>query len=247
MLSLSSFLNSGVFAQEVPFGLSLDTSKLFVAGASAGGYLAFQYALHATPKPRGVISLYGMIDLMNEHYLHPRSDGIPFPGGKVLRQSIEPFIGSKSSPSPCSASPFLPPKWHCPDGRHFLVYHMRQEGNRLDYITGERGLSELLRTIPSREARIQKLDERHHILLPLFRVKDFPPTVFIHGDEDSEVPLDDSRITAGLLQEASIMNKLLVVVGAEHGLVSKENRKEAEGSRAAYDEAMRFLDNLLGL
>lgn len=39
-------------------GVTLDASKLFVAGTSAGGLCAYLAALHATPKPKGVLSLY---------------------------------------------------------------------------------------------------------------------------------------------------------------------------------------------
>ena len=38
----------------------VDASSIIVAGSSAGGLCAYLAALHATPKPKGVLSLYGM-------------------------------------------------------------------------------------------------------------------------------------------------------------------------------------------
>ena len=38
----------------------LDASRLAVAGSSAGGMCAFLAAIHAKPRPRAVLSLYGL-------------------------------------------------------------------------------------------------------------------------------------------------------------------------------------------
>jgi acetyl esterase/lipase len=38
----------------------LDGTRLAVAGASAGGMCAFLAAIHANPRPRAVLSLYGL-------------------------------------------------------------------------------------------------------------------------------------------------------------------------------------------
>ena len=40
--------------------LHLDASRLAVAGSSAGGMCAFLAAIHAKPRPRAVLSLYGL-------------------------------------------------------------------------------------------------------------------------------------------------------------------------------------------
>ena len=38
----------------------IDPEKIIVAGASIGGHLAYLAAAHASPKPKGVVSFYGM-------------------------------------------------------------------------------------------------------------------------------------------------------------------------------------------
>lgn len=38
----------------------IDSHSLAVAGSSAGGLCAYLAALHASPKPKAVVSLYGM-------------------------------------------------------------------------------------------------------------------------------------------------------------------------------------------
>lgn len=37
-----------------------DSSRIIVAGSSAGGFCAYMAALHAKPKPIAVLSMYGM-------------------------------------------------------------------------------------------------------------------------------------------------------------------------------------------
>jgi acetyl esterase/lipase len=40
--------------------VQIDTTRLAVAGASAGGMCAFLAAIHANPKPCAVLSIYGL-------------------------------------------------------------------------------------------------------------------------------------------------------------------------------------------
>ncbi len=46
---------------------------------------------------------------------------------------------------------------------------------------------------------------------------DAPPTMIIHGDADTAVPLQQSQIMARALDKAGVKNKLIVVPGSGHG------------------------------
>jgi dipeptidyl aminopeptidase/acylaminoacyl peptidase len=46
---------------------------------------------------------------------------------------------------------------------------------------------------------------------------DDPPILFIHGDADSIVPIENSERTHDALQSVGVSSKLVVILGAAHG------------------------------
>jgi dipeptidyl aminopeptidase/acylaminoacyl peptidase len=66
---------------------------------------------------------------------------------------------------------------------------------------------------------------------------DFPPTLLIHGVEDTDVPHDRSVMMAATLREAGVEHRLISVEGAEHGLVGADERTIDE----VFAEAASFL------
>ena len=54
----------------------------------------------------------------------------------------------------------------------------------------------------------------------------FPPTISIHGSADSIIPLSDSQALKRALDKLGIANELVVVEGADHGLMPEEARNE---------------------
>lgn len=55
------YLDKGLNEDLVSSGenIPIDASSTIVSGSSAGGLCAYLAALHAVPKPKGVLSLYG--------------------------------------------------------------------------------------------------------------------------------------------------------------------------------------------
>jgi dipeptidyl aminopeptidase/acylaminoacyl peptidase len=53
---------------------------------------------------------------------------------------------------------------------------------------------------------------------------DFPPTLLIHGVEDTDVPHDRSVMMANALREKGVEHRLISVEGAEHGLAGADER-----------------------
>jgi dipeptidyl aminopeptidase/acylaminoacyl peptidase len=55
-----------------------------------------------------------------------------------------------------------------------------------------------------------------------------PPTLLIHGTEDTDVPYERSVEMAAALREAGVEHRLLTVEGGEHGLdeVAEETKEE---------------------
>lgn len=51
-----------------------------------------------------------------------------------------------------------------------------------------------------------------------FITANFPPTMAVHGDKDTVVPIKDSIVLLEILRKFGVQGELVTVVGAEHGL-----------------------------
>lgn len=126
--------------------VTISPTSVLVSGSSAGGYCAYLAALHATPRPKGVLSLYGMGgDLLTPQYLSIKTEPF-FMGREMLspesfRDFLYPFDPNMQmiSDSPLSYnSPQHPtmPGWPS-NLRMPLCRLLLQEGVYLDYLTGQ--------------------------------------------------------------------------------------------------------------
>jgi dipeptidyl aminopeptidase/acylaminoacyl peptidase len=66
---------------------------------------------------------------------------------------------------------------------------------------------------------------------------DYPPTLLIHGDKNTDVPYEQSELMAAALKKNKVEHQLLTIAGAEHGLAGAD----PEVIRAAYKTASEFL------
>jgi len=65
---------------------------------------------------------------------------------------------------------------------------------------------------------------------------DYPPTVLLHGDKDTDVPHHLSVRMAEALEAAGVEHKMYTLEGAGHGLLDAEPAQK----KKAYDEAAAF-------
>lgn len=72
--------------------------------------------------------------------------------------------------------------------------------------------------------------------------RDYPPTLLIHGDQDTDVPYEQSQLMAAEFQRQGVKHRLVTVTGAEHGLAGAPQDQTA----AAYRAAVEFLEQMLG-
>ncbi|KAE9404851.1 alpha/beta-hydrolase [Gymnopus androsaceus JB14] len=90
---------------------------------------------------------------------------------------------------------------------------------------------------------------KHLPLFPQFNVDaSWPPTLLIHGSEDTSVPVSESKRMYELLQEAGVASRLTIVEGEDHffdqaiGKPSEEDDNERERKfGAVFDGAAGFL------
>jgi acetyl esterase/lipase len=188
-----------------------------VVGGSAGGYLALVTGFCVRPRPDAIVSLWGYGDLIGEWYSrpspHPVHHGIVMSREEAVRQ--------------VSGSPIADDRHRDGDGYAFYQ-HCRQHGSWPKAVTG---------WDPDLEP------ERFAPFMPIENVTaDFPPTLLIHGEQDTDVPHDRSAEMAAALRRASVEHRLISVEGAEHGLVGTDQRT----IDIAFGEAESFLRSHLG-
>jgi dipeptidyl aminopeptidase/acylaminoacyl peptidase len=79
--------------------------------------------------------------------------------------------------------------------------------------------------------------------MPLRNVtRDYPPTLLIHGTNDTDVPYEQSVLMASELKKHRVEHELITVAGGEHGL-GGGSPTEID---AAYASAAAFLKAHLG-
>ncbi|KAG2106542.1 Alpha/Beta hydrolase protein [Suillus discolor] len=228
----------------------IDPMSIGVAGTSAGGFCAYLCAIYAVPKPKVVLSLYGMGgDFLTDQYLAPKTQAF-LRGREMLdpaqfSEYIHPFNNLQST----SDSPLLyhPQSYHIPgypaNSRMLVSRLYLQLGIALDYITGqhEPSLSVALHeAIHTGDPFDEALISDHKIIFPQFNVtSDWPATYLIHGTNDTAVLLRESRNLHSLLLKAGVEVILEELPGREHSF-DYQPGAELENERSL-DDIVQFL------
>jgi len=150
--------------------LKINVDAIGVAGTSAGGLCSYLCAIHISPKPRVLLSMYGQAGeclvrrlqsntqvkitprcLQNDHFLEPKTK--PFlPNEPLLDPSdFSEFIFPQSTSIPVTAEfPYYPPTHPTPETKRMYLFKLYyQLGEWLDYYTGDHTLSARLRQLRS--------------------------------------------------------------------------------------------------
>ncbi|KAF9530285.1 alpha/beta-hydrolase [Crepidotus variabilis] len=239
--------------------IRVDADKIVVAGSSAGGLLAFLAGIHCTPRPKAVISCFGMGgDMLIPAYFTPKTK--PFFMSRPLQDPgsfldfTYPF--QQERPGPISDSPigFNPPNHERPGApstrRQMVVSMYLQLGTWLDYYTGahDPSLSQNLLHAAQSEAGLKKLRDyipaEHRPLFPQLNVdSSFPPTFMIHGNKDTAVLIDESCNLKTSLEKAGVPVKLIEVEGQEHFFDIMPG--SAEKYKKEFEQVKAFLVQIL--
>jgi len=250
VLSVQTFLASGISGYLEPLGVSLDLNKIAVGGSSAGGYMARLYSLNAPIKPKAILSLYGMGgDFLSDHWVCPHPEGVRYNGGFTTREFVAHLVDDKDI-KPIADSPIVP----IPERgvaysndvelRGALYNYWQCFGTYLDNFTGTEGLNAKMQALPHEKREAAVPDSEKPLFVQL-RVTELPPTVLVHGTEDTSVDVWESRKTYAQLKEAGIDTELLEVEGAEHGCVTLPEKTKGPEAWAAFDKAFSFIEKYL--
>lgn len=191
----------------------MDTDRLIFMGRSAGAYLSLLLAARLEEKPKAVISLYGYGDILGDWYRVPS----PF----YLQKKRVDYLTARK----------MVGKYGTTDGssERFLFYlHCRQEGTWLSHVTGLN-----LQLDSDALKRLNPLD----LVTP-----DFPPAFLIHGDQDTDVPYEESVKMMEKINQANGRAKLLTMQNRDHGFDLPFEREEG---RYVFNRIIDFLSTVL--
>jgi acetyl esterase/lipase len=185
-------------------------AKIAVAGGSAGGYLTLTSGFRVKPRPTVLLSLWGYGDLIGDWYSTP-SPHKRHQTSKLSREEAYRQV---------SGAPVSDARERKGDGGAFYQY-CRQTGTWPTAVSG--GWD------PKRDAK------KFYAYMPVKHVtKDYPPTVMIHGTEDTDVPHEQSVMMAREFAKHGVRHEMISVPGAEHGLPGGDAKVVEEAYRKAF-------------
>jgi acetyl esterase/lipase len=172
----------------------IDPDRIGVIGHSAGGYLTLMTGFCVTPAPHALVAFYGYGDIIGEWYSLPD----PFYRQSPLVPAEEAYenVGGSTLTGTAFDGTLAEKRWR------FYLY-CRQQGLWPRQVGGHDPASEVDWFTP---------------YCPVHNVTaDYPPTLLIHGDEDTDVPAQQSVQMAEALKRTGIEHELAMIPNRGHG------------------------------
>ncbi len=194
------------------FGASSD--RIAVAGGSAGGYLTLTTGYRVRPRPTVLVSFWGYGDLVGSWYStpspHPRHHQSTMTEVEARRQVAGPPISDS--------------RQRQGNGGAFYQF-CRQTGRWPLEVSG---------WDPMQQAR------KFYPFMPVKNVnRHYPPTMLIHGTNDTDVPYEQSEWMARQFERHGVEFKFASIAGGEHGL----GGGDPAAIDRAYLDAMAFIQS----
>jgi len=193
--------------------LGLDADRMAVVGHSAGGYLALMSGIRFLPRPKAIVSFYGYGDIDGEWYSRPDPFYLRTP--RVSEEEAWAKVGSN-------------PLTQGPEATRFDFYRFcRQQGLWPKLVTGFDPVTQ-----PAQFDRF----------CPIRNVSpDFPATLLVHGEKDTDVPVEQSRKMAAALSAQGVEHRLRVLPGRDHVFDTEPKGLRDPATAAVFAEVIDFL------
>ena len=188
--------------------LGFDGSRLAVMGSSAGGYLSLMTGTFGV-RPRAIVSFFGYGDILGEWYSRPSEHYCQHP--LVSREEALRAVGTEAT----TAGEF---------SRFAYYLYTRQQGNWVQSVSGlhpEEDREKLLAYCPAFQAR-----------------PDYPPTILLHGDADTDVPYGQSVAMHVRLRDLGVESELVTMPGMGHSFDQDGTNPEVQ---RAMEQVLTFL------
>ncbi len=170
-----------------------DPDRIAVTGGSAGGYLTLATGHRVKPRPQVLLAFWGYGDLVGDWYSKPS----PHPRHNQRKVERDEAFEQVKGP-PVSDS-----RERKGNGGLFYIY-CRQTGLWPKLVSGWDPMTEARRFDP---------------FMPVKNVtSDYPPTVMIHGTDDTDVPHEQSVMMAREFKKHNVPHLFFAIANGEHGL-----------------------------
>lgn len=185
-----------------------DLNHIAVMGSSAGGYLSLLLGTMDI-RPKAIVSLYGYGDILGQWYSEPSEHYCQRP--IINKKTAYEYIGDKELTNG---------QWE----RFNFYLYCRQHGVWIKEVTGIDGMND--------STALTKYNPIHNI------TSEFPPTLFLHGNQDTDVPYEQSVIMCEKLMENGVEAKLITLDGADHAF---DQNFHDPSVQSAFKEIVDFL------
>ena len=170
----------------------LDPQRIAVCGGSAGGYLTLVTGYRVKPRPQVLVAFYGYGNLTEDWYSQPSPHQRHNPREISRAEAEQQTDGKIISDS----------RQRIGNGGLLYLFY-RQNGLWPREVSGFQ--PELL------AKKIAPYEPVRNV------TPEFPPTVLIHGDKDTDVPYEESTMMAAQLEKHGVPHKLITIENGEHG------------------------------
>jgi acetyl esterase/lipase len=192
----------------------LDAGRVVVTGGSAGGYLTLMTGVVVKPRPAALVAYWGYGDVDGDWYTRP---------SEFYRKTV-PLIDRAEAYKGVGGQVITGSE----DGidmkaRGRFYTYLRQNGLWTKEVTGfdpAKDKASLDRYCPVRNVS-----------------GEYPPTLLVHGTEDTDVPYQLSADMAKELARHKVPHELVTVPGAGHGLAGGDQKLVAD----AHARALAFV------
>ncbi len=195
-----------------PALFGIDPQRVGVVGHSAGGYLALMAGCTVQPAPTAIVAFYGYGDIVGDWYSKPD----PFYCRLPLISEAEAGLFTNG---PICTAPY-PGR-----GRQHFYLYCRQQGIWPQAVSGHDPETEPAFFVP---------------YCPVQNVTtDYPPTLLLHGDQDTDVPYQQSVLMAEALTQHNVTHELITMAGHDHGF---DSDMADPAVQEAFAKVLAFLD-----